>query len=222
MTRREARVAALTGRSRFHQGEFVARWGALVTVAECVGFAVPATVGVATAYADPAVVLPAILAAGAVEGALLGGAQALVLGPELPALRRVRWVLLTVAAAVLAYAFGMAPSTWASGIFDAPVWVQILGGALMATVVLASIGGLQCVELRRHLRGAAHWIWITAVAWLAAIGAFMAIATPLWQPGQPIWLAIGIGVVAGAIMAAIQAYGTGWGMARMLHANRRL
>ena len=129
---------------------------------------------------------------------------------------------LTAVAALIAYAFGMAPSTWASGLFDAPLVGQIVAGAAIGAIVLTSIGGLQWLELRRRLRGAAHWIWITAAAWLVALAAFMAIATPLGQPGQPVWLAIGIGVVAGAVMAAIQAFGTGWGMARLLDRNSRL
>jgi hypothetical protein len=200
----------------------VGRWCLIVTFAELVGFALPVTLGVATATASAAVALPAVVLAGAVEGALLGGGQALVLGPVVPGLHRVRWVALTAAAAVVAYAFGMGPSTWASSVFDAPMGVQIAVVVAIGAIVLASIGGLQWLELRRHVHGAAHWIWITAAAWLVALGAFLAIATPLWQPGQPLWLAIGIGVLAGAIMAAIQAFGTGWGMARLLDRDGRI
>jgi hypothetical protein len=191
-------------------------------VAECLGFAVPATVGVLTASADAAVALPAVLAAGAVEGALLGAGQALVLAPVLPTFRRWRWVALTAAAAVIAYAFGMAPSTWAAGLIEASPAVQISAGAVFGTAVLVSIGGLQWFELRRDVHHAAHWIWITALSWVAALGAFLVIAMPLWQPGQPVWLAILIAMIAAAIMAAIQAFGTGWGMARLLATDRRL
>jgi uncharacterized integral membrane protein len=168
------------------------------------------------------VALPAVVLAGAAEGAELGAGQALVLGPVLAALHRARWVSLTAVAAAVAYTFGMGPSTWASSVFDAPMALQIVAAVAMGAIVLCSIGGLQWIELRRHVRGAAHWIWMTAAAWLVALGAFSAIAMPLWQPGQPLWLAIGIGVVAGAVMAAIQAFSTGWGMARLLDRGGRI
>jgi hypothetical protein len=222
MASRALSVAGFAVRPHSHRWEWVARWCLIVTFAELAGFAVPAAIGVATAASSAAVALPAVVVAGAVEGALLGAGQALVLGPVLPALHRLRWVMLTAAAAMVAYAFGMGPSTWASGVFDAPTGVQIVAGAVIGTIVLASIGGLQWLELRRRVPGAAHWIWITATAWLVALAAFMAIATPLWQPGQPLWLAIGIGVMAGAVMAAIQAFGTGWGMARLLDRGGRI
>jgi hypothetical protein len=76
----------------------LARWIGVVSLGETVGFAVPAVVG-ATAGASPLFV-PLLLAAGAVEGAILGGAQALVIRRLLPAVRPARWILLTAGAAV--------------------------------------------------------------------------------------------------------------------------
>src|SRR6478752_4697154 len=151
MIPRTPSVAALGVPPTSHRWEWVARWCLTVTVAECLGFAVPATVGVLSASADAAVALPAVLAAGAVEGALLGAGQALVLAPVLPTFRRWRWVALTAAAAVIAYAFGMAPSTWAAGLIEASPAVQISAGAVFGTAVLVSIGGLQWFELRRDV-----------------------------------------------------------------------
>lgn len=62
------------------------RWFRNVTLGECAGFAVPATVGALTAHAANAVSVPLLVLAGAVEGALLGWFEARVLRAVLPAL----------------------------------------------------------------------------------------------------------------------------------------
>lgn len=69
-----------------------------VTVAETVGFAAPAFVGTMTTVMPWYAGLPALLEAGAVEGAILGWAQAAMLRDALPGLRVLRWVMLTVGA----------------------------------------------------------------------------------------------------------------------------
>jgi hypothetical protein len=88
-------------------------WVVTVTAAEAAGFAVPAGVGALTAGSPPAVSVPALLAAGALEGGVLGWGQATVLRRVLPRFPAVRWIMVTSAAAVLAYAIGLAPSTLA-------------------------------------------------------------------------------------------------------------
>lgn len=52
-----------------------------------------------------------MVAAGAVEGAVLGTAQALVLRSYLPALELRAWVGRTALGAVIAWAIGMTPNT---------------------------------------------------------------------------------------------------------------
>lgn len=81
-----------------------------------------------------------------------------------------------------------------------------------------SIGTAQWTVLRNHLPHAARWIAITAGAWLCGLAAFLAVASPLWQPGQPFWLTVLIGVLAGILMAAVVAVLTGAGL---LHLIRR-
>lgn len=198
----------------------LATWVPAATVAEAVGFAVPVGAGVATAAASPPLQLTALLAAGAVEGALLGAGQAWAMRRLAVPVRSLPWVALTAAGAVLAYLCGMAPSTWADGMLAAPVGAQILLGGVLGGVLLASIGGAQWLELRRRVPRAGHWVWITAVAWLAALGAFLGIAMPLWTDGQPTWLTLAIGVGAGLIMAAVAATVTGLGLARLLRPRR--
>ncbi len=81
-------------------------WTRCVTIGEAAGFAVPAAVGVLSAGSAAVVYIPALLMAGAVEGAVLGVAQAHVLRRALPGLQVHRWVTSTSAAAVFAYTMG--------------------------------------------------------------------------------------------------------------------
>src|SRR5215217_6275061 len=89
------------------------RWVLVVTLAEAVGFTVPAAVGVAVTAAswEPVVSLLAMVLAGSVEGAALGAAQAdcLYRWGVLPARRR--WVAATSVGAAVAWSIGMLPST---------------------------------------------------------------------------------------------------------------
>lgn len=188
-------------------------WTATVTAAETVGFLAPAVVGVVTVSLPWWGGLPALLAAGAVEGAVLGWAQATVLRRELPALRRDRWTALTAAAAVAAYVLG-AGMTYAGT--AAPWWLQVGLFPVLGVALLCTIGAAQWVELRHHVPRAGRWIGWTAAAWLCALGAFLAIASPLWHEGQAVGYGIAVGVVAGVVMAAVQAVVTGWGLVRLL------
>jgi hypothetical protein len=194
----------------------LAQWIAWVTVGETLGFAVPAAVGAATVSAPTALGIAALLAAGAVEGAVLGAAQAHVLRRALPGLPSGRWTVRTSAAAVLAYALGLAPST-VGGAWPQPV--LIVFAVAVGIALLLSIGTAQWTVLRGHVPKAARWIVITAGAWLAGLAVFFVVAPPLWQPGQPLPLVILIGVVAGLLMAATVAAVTGVGLLRLLRAR---
>ncbi|WP_404389246.1 hypothetical protein [Humibacillus xanthopallidus] len=196
---------------------FLRRWIVVVTVGEALGFAVPAVVG-ATLYDESAAILvPALLAAGAVEGGLLGGAQWLALRAELPALAPATWVGLTAAGAVTAYAIGVLPSTfWETWSGWAPA-LQVPLFVVLGLALLASIGAAQWLELRHHVPQAGRWILGTALAWTLALGVFVAISTPLWQEGQELWLRIAIGLLAGLAMAVTMAAVTGRAMIGLLH-----
>ena len=82
--------------------------------------------------------------------------------------------------------------------------------------VLLTIGTAQWLVLRRHLRRSASWIAATALAWLGGLAAFAVIASPLWQPGQPVWLVAAIGALAGLAMAAVASAVTGFTLVRLL------
>jgi len=186
-----------------------------VTAAEAAGFAVPAGVGALTAGSSPAVSVPALLAAGAVEGALLGWGQAAVLRRVLPGFPARRWVVVTSAAAVLAYAIGLAPSTLAPLWAGWPAGVLIPVVALLGLVLLNSIGTAQWTILRRLVPRAGRWIAGTAVAWLGGLAVFLAVSMPLWHPGQALAAIVGIGLFAGLLMAATMAAITGLTVRRL-------
>ncbi|MBJ8347028.1 hypothetical protein JGU72_20350 [Antrihabitans sp. YC2-6] len=192
------------------------RWIRTVTLAETIGFAVPAIVGVSTAASSPAVALPALVAAGAVEGAILGWGQASVLRRTLPGLSKTRWISATAAAAAFAYVLGMAPSTWASGITRWPGVATIATMSILGVAILLSVGTAQWFALRAHVANASRWIPLTAVAWLVGLVAFLGFVMPLWHQGQSMPLTMGIGILGGLLMAATTSTVTGLGLRLVL------
>ncbi|MBD8024268.1 hypothetical protein [Microbacterium gallinarum] len=185
---------------------WLTRWIVVVTAGEAVGFLVPAVVGV-VASGTP-VFFYAMLAAGALEGAVLGAAQSVVLRRRLPRLRVTAWVLLTASGATVAYGAGML----ASAATDFAGWPGVLKVGVVgasAGAVLFSLGTAQWLELRRHVRGAGWWVVGTAAAWTLALGAFLAIATPLWHEGQEPALSVLVGIGAGLVMAVVMTIATG-------------
>lgn len=192
---------------------FFTTWTVTVGLGEALGFLAPAAAGAASVDLPVVAGVPLVLAAGAVEGAVLGWSQALVLSRAVPGLARARWVVLTSAAAVAAYVLGYA-MTAAGG--SGAGWLAIAGATVAGALLLLTLGGAQWLELRRHLPGAARWIGWTALGWLVALGAFLAIATPLWHAGQDPATVVAIGAGAGIVMAFVQSAVTGGGLLRML------
>jgi len=194
------------------------RWTVAVTLGELAGFTVPALAAVTMTRADaPSWLLySAMLPAGAVEGACLGFAQVLVLRRYLPQVSGVAFTTATAVGASVAYALGMLPSTVGERMDDVPAVLLVLLVGAGAPVLLLSIGVAQALVLRRS--GLDPWWWIvaTAGAWMVALAVFLTVATPLWQPGQPLAIAAGIGIVAGGLMAATAAALTGFAAAHLV------
>lgn len=202
---------------------FLRSWAAWVTLGESVGFLAPAltqfgitALGI-TALA-PAATMPALVASGLVEGAVLGWAQSQVLRRRIPALSMRNWILLTAAAAALAWFIGLLAGTWPELWQAWPVPAQVIAGAAAAVVLLCSIGAAQWVELRRHRTRAGWWVAGSAAAWFAGLSVFFGVAMPLWEPGQQPGLVILIGVLAGILMAVTMAVVTGLVLLRVLRA----
>jgi hypothetical protein len=196
--------------------ELMRLWFWVVTLTELLGFAVPATVGVLTVHSATAVSLPALLVAGAVEGAMLGFGQAGVLRLALPGLPVRRWIGSTAGAAAFSYLLGLSPSLLADSAVRLPAAIVAAGSIGIGLLLLASIGTVQWIILRRQLERASSWIVTTAAAWLAGLGVFLGVAMPLWHPGQPFGLRLAIGVTGGLLMAATTSAITGWALRRLV------
>lgn len=187
---------------------WLGRWVAWVGAGELAGFAVPATVVALVVGRGEAWTFAAAVAAGLVEGAVLGAAQARVLR-EVVRVPSARWVLATSAAAGLAWTVGMLPAlTWETWSAWPPVATGAAGVAA-AGVLLASIGTAQWLLLRSRLTRAGWWVAGTAGAWVVGLGVFAAVTSPLWQPGQATGVVVAIGLLGGAVMAFSMATVTG-------------
>ncbi|WP_374152936.1 hypothetical protein [Pseudarthrobacter sp. WHRI 8279] len=194
---------------------FLVRWVAWVSAGESLGFLAPAAAQPVSVVFWPAAGVPLLVLAGFVEGAVLGWFQVRVLRTRLPAVSVRRWVLLTAAAAALAWTVGLlsfSSESWQGW----PAAAQIVTGTGAALVLLVSIGLAQWFELRRHVPRAWRWIAGSAAAWAVGLGVFMAVATPLWQPGQDLWLTATIGIGAAVLMAVAMAAVTGLVLVRLL------
>jgi hypothetical protein len=189
------------------------RWVFVTTAGELAGFCVPVLAGALTTagHVTAAGQATILVVAGAVEGAMLGWAQAIVLRRVVAGLDTGSWVRATALGAVVAYAMGMLPSVF----FPLPVAAMIAIAVVAGTILLGSIGTAQWLVLRRHRSGSGWWIGTTAGAWLLGLAAFLAIAMPLWRPGQATVLIVAIGLLAGLVMAAVVASVTGWAVLRL-------
>ena len=194
------------------------RWTITTTVAEIAGFCVPALAGaVVTATGLGSVpTFAVLLAAGFVEGLVLGTAQAAVLGGVMPRLSRQRFASATAVGATVAYAIGMAPSSLGDRLTTTSPAVLAPVTVVAAVVLLASIGTAQWLVLRRYGYNKPWWIATTAGAWLVGLSIFLLVATPLWQPGQSIGIIVAISAFAGALMAASVTALTGLAVVRLV------
>lgn len=196
------------------------RWVLWTTGAEVTGFVAPAVVGVATREREGLALLLPLVAAGMVEGSVLGAGQGHVLRDVLPGLRLRLFVVATALAAGAAYAVAMLPAAWPDAVTDLPTPFLVLLAALGGVVLLASIGTGQWLVLREVLPRSASWVLTTALAWLAGLGVFLGVATPWWHEGQSALAAVLVGLVAAALMALTVAVVTGAALVRLLARDR--
>lgn len=175
------------------------RWIAAFLVGELAGFVPPAATGaaLAAAGAGDALLVGGLVAAGFLEGAVLGWAQAAVLRGVLPAVRFRDWVLATAAGAALAWAAGMSASPLLQR-FGLVALVAV-GPALMAGWL--AMGVLQWRVLRRAAPRSGRWVPVTALAWLVGV-AIPVVALGVVPNGWPLPVHAAVGVAAALAMGA--------------------
>jgi hypothetical protein len=186
------------------------------TLGEVLGFLTPALVGAAAYDWHAELFLAAMVAAGMVEGAVLGAAQSFVLAREFLGFSRSAWVVVTALGAGAAWFLGMLPSTtyWLWG--DWPWAVTVPLAAVIGLALVGSIGLAQWLVLRRHVARPRTWVPVNALAWTAGLGLLFAVATPLWREGQSTGVIVAIGALGALVMAVTVAVVTGFWLARLV------
>jgi len=196
-----------------------------ITLAAGVAIALAKTIGEPDTLGERLLVYGSMLAAGAIEGLLLGLAQATLLQRCLPGLSIKRFALATSLVALLAWAIGMAAPTFgppgpkdlapAEPSMALVVFISAAGGAL---------GGLffafaQWFELRRHLRSPKAWIFASMLGWGIALPIDM-IGAMVPDQTTPLSLVIGSAATFGLSAGVIFAIPTGLVALRMLYEGR--
>lgn len=174
----------------------IGRWIIAVTVGEAVGFAIAAAVAVGTvglAMPDQWR-YPVIVVGGALEGAVLGGAQLIGMGPRRPG--AVRWIVATALGAALAWSIGLLPGTFAIPL-SSPL--AVVAPAVGGVVLLATIPVAQWLTIRPRAH-AVRWIPVNMGAWAIAILWTFA-PSPIVDESTSIGVLITVYAVAGLLMA---------------------
>lgn len=184
------------------------RWFTAATTGGFLGFGIPATTGALTADAGTPVLLSALLLAGLAAGAALGAFQASVLRRVWPALRTGDWMAATALGALAAWLLGSIPMLYGDRISKWSLWIQVPATAVGATILFFSLGAAQWLVLRRFTSRAVLWMWANAAARIGGLIVLMAVAAPLWRPGQSPSLVAAIGALGGLCMAAVVAAAT--------------
>ena len=212
---------------------FWIQWVIANAWAELVGLGVVAGAGfLAVSYlGEPSTLAAALVLAavfvglGAIEGLIVGFAQARVLRRSLPGLTG--WVRATVVGAIFSWCVGMVPSTVMSTLSSdpgaAPPQISQPMRLLLAAGLGLVAGPLLAVFQWRRLRAvvsrAAWWLPANAVAW--ALGMPIIFQAAHWAAGtvERWWAAVTIGVclfLAGGVVGAVH----GWVLVALIR-NRR-
>jgi hypothetical protein len=162
-----------------------------------------------------------IIAAGTLEGVIVGFAQWLVLHRRLRRMSRREWITATAIGAFAAWVIGMAPSTLMAlnqsagsspppEISDA---VKYALAAVMGAVLGMILGAPQWRALRRHAPGASLWVWANAAAWAVGMPVVFigAGASPIGASALSVALTVVVTVAAaGASVGAIHGVALLW------------
>lgn len=167
--------------STLRQGAFWSRWVLANAAGELAGLGTVALIAWAlvSTMKDQQTLLQhvlfaiALIAAGALEGVLVGAAQAWALTPRLAGLSRREWIQATFLGSLLAWVLGMLPSTLMAAVAESSGQAPPEPGPAVTSALAALLGAVaglllsffQWRVLRAHLPGAAGWMAANAAAW---------------------------------------------------------
>ena len=218
--------------TRTSESLFFRRWVLACGAAEFLGIGAAGVVAGLTLYwigepttiAEKIGVLAAMVAAGSVEGWLVGAFQAGVLVEKIPNLSRAAWIRATMLVAAAGWFLGMLPSTLLSGSqvsdpqpvqVEPSLWVVALAAVGMGLVLGAIFGWAQQRVLRRYVSGSSRWIVANSLAWGA--GLWWVYLGASWPDGsEPIWQIMLSAVVSGVLMGLTVGVVTGLFLKKML------
>lgn len=181
--------------------------------------ALGATALIGDAPATPVVVVMfvAMLAAGAGEGAVVGGMQSLVLARVLPRVPRRPWVIATAFGALLAWLIG-------AGVVMSLPENQAFEDSLplfmaLGPVLGALLGGCQWAVLRHHVPRAGWWVAANAAGW--GIGLLVGFGIPMSiSEDTPTALAAALALLTGAGTGLAPGLVTAEALVRLLRRGR--
>jgi len=185
---------------------FFRRWIACTVAGEALGFTVAAALA-ATRDLSHMREFGLLIAAGAIEGGLLGRAQSMAMSRlQLPAAVLRLWPVATSVAAVVAWSIGLIPGSMQK--ISLSSWTAWLLAAVLVLLLLASIPTAQFMLLRTALPTAARWVRFNALAWMLGLS-WTFVPAALVKPDTPVVSEIGVYAIAGVLMATTVAIITG-------------
>lgn len=184
------------------RGRWNPEWIRACLVGELLGFVPPAVTGaMLVALGAPEIVLVVgLVAAGAVEGLILGRTQNTVLQRLIPGVTG--WPSTTAFAAGLAWLAGMGGSSLVGAVGAKGLIIAVPGWI----IGLFAMGVLQARRLRPVVPDAWSWVPATTVAWLVGVSipvAALSIVPNNWPPAVHVVVAIPAAVAMGATVGAI-------------------
>ena len=218
-TQKSKMAATTAARAKAPQKFSLLWWVIWVTLGLALGFIFPS---VATLWAvadgrDGTGQFIFAVVGGAIEGGILGFAQAFALRKTAAALPLALWIGITALGGLVAWIVGMIPGTYLN--LEATTSASIIVLVAFAIVAVVVMPVAQWLVLRGTKLGKIgrmwRWIPVTALAWTAGIG-WLLLAAPLVQDSTDLVHLIGLYTVAGFLMALTIATITGLGMRWML------
>jgi hypothetical protein len=223
-------VATLRPQSRNWWGwNMWLQWTLANVVGEVLGLGLAGVVAIVMVLTigEPETVLAALMmagvmiAAGTLEGVIVGFAQWLVLRRRIRRMSRREWITATAIGAFAAWVIGMAPSTLmalnqSAGSSQPPEIrdaVKYALAAVMGAALGMILGAPQWRVLRRYASGASLWIWANAAAWAVGMPVVFigAGASPAGASALSVALTVVVTIAAaGASVGAIHGVALLW------------